>query len=269
MKYYTPLLPGQTWEYAVAAVAAGMRGFEISYCPSYLKKEEYEAYLELIRRLKEEAGVDFSVHAPTLDVNLGSPNEKMRQAAQKEVRESLDLARELAASVVVVHPAPAVLNMPGGEWSKQVSKPAGELAKTQESHLIRSLKDLADYAPDVILAVKNLFFPHELYRSPEDMEQLLKAVNRSNVGLTFDAGHALVAGYEAAAYLNLLAEHVLHVHLHDNHGIVNERLPLGQGTVDYVGIIQTLKRIGYPGVVNLKFTLAEPREFAKYLLQLN
>lgn len=271
MKYYTPLRPGHNWEYAIKVIEAGMQGFQISNCRSYLAEAEFASYLELVRRLQEEADVGFTVHAPRMDVHLGSLNSNIRSAAQKELKASLDLARELEASVVVIHGAPAILNMPGGEWSKQVYKPsgrAGQLAKKQESHLIRSLKDLADYAPDIILAVKNLVFPHELYRSPEDMQRLIDVVNRPNVGVTFDAGHALVAGYETAVFLNILAKHVHHVHLHDNHGIVDEHLPLGRGTVDYVGIIQTLKEIEYLGVVNLEFALEDAGEFARYLLQL-
>lgn len=212
--------------------------------------------------------VGFTVHAPILDVHLGSLNRKSREGAWDEVRDSLDLARDLEASVVVVHGASSILTMPGGEWSKLNYRPGSaerELVLAQESYLVQAMKELADYAPDLLLALENLVFPHELYRSPEQMRDLIAKVNRSNVGFALDAGHALVCGYRALDYLDLLEKQLLHVHLHDNHGTVDEHLPLGAGVLDYVGLLQVLKKRDYLGVVTLEFSLEDPRDFAQYL----
>ena len=44
-----------------------------------------------------------AVHAPILDIHLGSLNRRVREAAIAEVKDSIDLAKELGASIVVVH----------------------------------------------------------------------------------------------------------------------------------------------------------------------
>lgn len=270
MRYHTSFRPGHYWEYAKKAVEAGIDGFEVVQWASYLSDEEQGEYLELVQRIKDEFDVGFTVHAPIIDIHLGSLNRRVRAAALEEIKASLDLARAIDASVVVVHGAPGIITMPIGEWSKQVYQPPKgerELVDKQEAYLVRAIKDLADYAPDILLGVENLVFPHELYRSPEEMQELLRKVNRSNVGVTVDAGHAQVCGYQATEFINLLNDRVIHVHLHDNHGVWDEHLPLGKGVVDYVGLIQTLKKQGFQGVVNLEFSLNNPEQYKEYMLE--
>ncbi|NLJ80975.1 MAG: sugar phosphate isomerase/epimerase [Firmicutes bacterium] len=269
MKYYASLRPDHNWEYARKCVEAGIQGFEIINLQSYLPREEFQSYLELAEKAKNELQAGLTVHAPILDVHLGSLNCKIRQVAQTEVRTSLDLARRLEAALVVVHGAPCILTMPGGKWSKQsfkVSQRDQERVEKQKTNLMRSLKELADGAPDVLLTAENLVFPHEMYRSPEEMEQLMIGVNRPNFGFTLDVGHALVSGFAASDYLNLLGKWLVHVHLHDNYGVIDEHLPLGEGVFDYVGFIQSLKKMGYQEIVTLEFTLEDPGRFSRYLL---
>lgn len=270
MRYYTSFRPGHYWEYAKAAVEAGIDGFEVVQWRSYVEEEEYQAYLELVQRIKEELNVGFTIHAPIIDIQLGSLNRRLREVAIEEVKATLDWAGELEASVVVVHGAPGIVTMPVGEWAQEehsFAKSDRERIQKQEDLTVRALKDLADYAPDILLGVENLIFPHELYRSPEEVVELLEKVNRSNVGATFDAGHALVSGGEASEFLNVLNDRLVHVHLHDNHGVWDEHLPLGKGILDYVGIIQTLKKQDYQGVVMLEFSLHNPEHYQDYMLE--
>ena len=46
------------------------------------------------------------MHAPIIDINLGSINPKIRALCMQEVKESLEFARR-GATAVVVHAAPA------------------------------------------------------------------------------------------------------------------------------------------------------------------
>lgn len=270
MKYYTSFRPGHhDFDYAKRAVQAGLTGFEAVYWESYLTSEVYQEYLECVKRIKGELGAGFTVHGPITDIHLGSLNQKMREAAFEEIRGSLRFARAIGASLVVFHPAPGILAMPGGEWSKQdyhLPRKTGEMVR-QEEYLVRAVKDLADYAPDLLIGLENLVFPHELYRSPVELQELIRKVNRSNVGLTLDVGHAAVCGQKPMDFLNLLADEVFHVHLHDNHGAVDEHLPLGEGVIDYVAVVQSLKKLDYQGVVNLEFSLDNPDGYSDYLYQ--
>lgn len=267
MKYYASLRPPiRSFEHTKRMVEAGISGFEVSHVQSYVSPEEHASYLEMLERIKAELLVGFSLHAPIKDVHLGSTNSRVREVALAEIKGSLDLARELEASVVVVHPAPGISAMPAGEWSRRTPSPSSneELAK-QEALLVRAVKDLADYAPDILLGLENLVFPHELYRSPEEMASLLAKVNRSNVGLTLDVGHAQISGYRAAEFIEVIGHGVFHVHFHDNNGNIDEHLRPGEGVVDFTGVLHALREIDYQGLINFEFSAKNPEDYTQYI----
>lgn len=270
MRYLTWYRPGQhDYGYAERAMKAGLAGFEVVHRQSYLTPEVQEQYLEDLRRIKVELGAMVAVHAPAGDVNLGSLNSRVRQASFEEIRESMEFASRIGASVVVIHPTPGILGMPEGRWSReeQVPRHEGEKLARQEEYLIRAVKDLADLAPDLLLCLENLVYPHEIYRSPEDMAELVKKINRTNVGVTLDVGHAAVCGHKPEDFLHRLQDEIFHVHLHDNDGVIDQHLPLGRGVIDYVAVIHSLKEMDYQGVVNLEFKLEDPAGYSEYIRQ--
>ena len=79
-----------------------------------------------------------------------------------------------------------------------------------------------------------------------------------------DVGHA-VNWATTRRLLQPTGDSVFHVHLHDNDGVIDQHLPLGQGIIDYVAVIQSLKRMDYQGVVNLEFSLDDPDRYCDYL----
>lgn len=270
MKYYTAFRPMiNTYDYAKQVLEMGVSGLEAVYWESYLSPEVNRDYLDTIKRIKGEFGTGFTVHAPIKDIHLGSTNRKIREVSLAELREALDFAIVIGASLVVIHAAPGLAAMPGGEWSKRTPSPAktSDALSEEEALLVEAVQTLADSAPNLLLGLENLVYPHELYRSPEELLDLIRKVNRSNVGLTLDVGHAQVCGYGASDFINLLGDDLLHVHLHDNHGVIDEHLPLGQGIVDYLGVIQSLKKLDYQGVVNLEFSAKNPQDYRRYLLE--
>jgi sugar phosphate isomerase/epimerase len=69
----------------------------------------------------------------------------------------------------------------------------------------------------------------------------------SNVGITFDAGHANM-GYKPLSYLQSLpAGKIVNVHVHDNDGTGDEHLSVGDGTIDFQTLVCALKKSGYAG----------------------
>ena len=60
--------------------------------------------LETIRRLKKELGLNIVVHAKSWDLNYAALNDAVRRASVEEIKSSVDLAVELGADEVTVHP---------------------------------------------------------------------------------------------------------------------------------------------------------------------
>jgi len=268
MKYHGWFKPQHDLTYAQRALQAGLHGFEVIAGQSHYDPEEFKVYRENITRIKEELQPSFTVHTPITDINLGSINRRIRDASLADVQAALELAREIGAAAVAVHASPGILAMPGGRWSQETASPhlRAELVH-QEEFMIKSLRQLADLAPDILICLENLVFPHELYRSPDEMRELLRKVDRSNVRLTLDVGHAVVAGHNPQDFVHQLYDDIYHVHLHDNHGTVDEHLPLGRGIIDYMGVIHALKEAGYQGAITMEFYVDSPEDYRAYIEQ--
>ena len=124
-----------------------MAGFELYGWVFQSPRELVERYKENVRRIREELQAGLSVHAPIIDINLGSINPKIRALCMQEVKESLEFAREVGATAVVVHAAPGLLAMPEGKWSGNPNAPDARGLAEQEELTVEAIKDLADFAP--------------------------------------------------------------------------------------------------------------------------
>jgi hypothetical protein len=72
------------------------------------------------------------------------------------------------------------------------------------------------------------------------LEELTELLDRTDISLTVDTGHARTNGRPDGAIARLLTENasrVSPVHLNDTRGPVDEHLPFGPGTVDFEKII--------------------------------
>jgi sugar phosphate isomerase/epimerase len=67
-----------------------------------------------------------------------------------------------------------------------------------------------------------------------------------SVGVVIDTGHRNMSGDPAAA-LRTAGQHLITLHLHDNHGERDEHLLCGRGAIDWVDVMQALRDIDYDG----------------------
>jgi sugar phosphate isomerase/epimerase len=131
------------------------------------------------------------------------------------------------------------------------------------------LKKIVDKAREknIVICLENL---------SEDWEDL-DAVFRELplLHLTLDVGHAQLLRKESTVFGLIAAypDRIKHIHLHDNLGGNSPKddlhLPPGKGIVDFRGIFNALKGIGYTGTVTLELKPQEIKSclaFVKALL---
>jgi sugar phosphate isomerase/epimerase len=70
-----------------------------------------------------------------------------------------------------------------------------------------------------------------LCRTPDELFGMAESVGTDSLGTTFDAGHANTTK-NIADYLKEKAR-ISHVHIHDNKGVHDQHLAIGEGTVDW------------------------------------
>ncbi len=172
-----------------------------------------------------------------------SHEEKIRRQAIDEVKKCIDLAAELGCKLV-------------GPWFGQDGY--DYLFETDYGRawdfLIEGIRECVDYQKDIRLGIEyKIKEPRQHCHVAGVAEALLicQEVNRDNVGVILDSGHAL-QGYEnlgeSAALLRRFGNRLFHLHLNDNYRLWDDDLFLGSvHTLEYLEFFFWLEKTGYDG----------------------
>jgi len=74
-------------------------------------------------------------------------------------------------------------------------------------------------------------------KEPDEMAGMIELVDRENLGMTLDVGHAHTNGV-LSEFLGM--KEIVHVHIHDNNGRRDEHLPIGEGTIAWADVMGEL-----------------------------
>jgi sugar phosphate isomerase/epimerase len=226
-------------------VSSGIRVIELSYeIPHALDMDN--VFLSKVHMLKEK-GVEFAMHAPFFEINLGSFFNDIREISREKIRLSLDLAHRIGCDPVVVHPGYTFL----------MDKLKGIEDKTREA-FIEDLKNLAIYAKErnLRIALENVHMPFFFFYELRDFKELYEII--PDIGIALDIGHAYITKCskgekdpEGAIIEDLRVtgiENVFHVHIHNNTGKRDDHHFMN-GNMDMKRILRSLKEAGYGGKV--------------------
>lgn len=174
-----------------------------------------------IRDAAKRTGCKLTLHAASWDLNLCSLNKGIREQSIQEVRRSLDLAKEIGAASVTIHPGRVTLSAKTRGWHEPI--------------LIDSLNRLAREAMDrgLTLSIEHIEpLPKELVVTPEELNRLRAALDYPTTA-TFDIAHVPLNRSLTRFYHEL--ENIDKIHISD---ATAEKLhvPLGTGSIDLEAI---------------------------------
>ena len=227
-----------------ASTLAGIE-FELEKTLDFIENLGIE-YAELVHQypaefidseILESYSLKYSIHAPFMDVNIASPQDQSRLNSIAQIKSSIDLANEINAEAVVVHPG-LISFLANKYFKKEVYEFANQ-----------SIKEIGDYAKNlgVMATIENMpNFEPMIYQNIADLNQLLV---ENEMHMTLDIGHANHVGY---APDEMIFDSIKHVHVHDNLGDDDSHLPLGEGSIDLKYIIDTLESKNYDGIYILE-----------------
>lgn len=184
-----------------------------------------------IRDMLDAAGLECQVHSPICDWNIAALSDRLREASLKETMANIEAAEELGAKVVTVHPGLSSMSV-GGTESRAEERARRSLRILDRFVEGRSLRLGIENMPDV---------PFFLGRTADRLASL---VDGTDLGITFDIGHANTTG-QIDAMIDAFSDRLVNVHIHDNHGRRDEHLTIGDGDIDFGHVVSRLR--GYRG----------------------
>jgi sugar phosphate isomerase/epimerase len=243
---------GDQFNWAYELEDMGYAGWEIVQEGSQTLSDEN---IHLVREISETTNLTLTMHLPFSDMNLAGLNKGIHDEIMRQMKKCLDMGSDFV-NLAVVHP---------GYLSPYGSQVRDQAWKTN----VESIQQLCDHAEDmgIVIAVENMPKMPKIYgMNPDEMLDILKDVNRENVGITLDVGHANTNGF-VGEFVEMCLGKIKHMHIHDNHGKRDEHLPIGQGTVDWKKFMESIS--GYKGMmVTEMMNLDEGRQCIEYLKSL-
>jgi len=207
--------------------------------------DNQEKAIEKLKSLSQEEQLEYSAHVPFLYDDIAHPHPGIREVHVNEAKRTIDLAAEIGANRVVVHPGDRFFDsiLPPNETLDSLKVPREEYLRNSRE----SLQAIGNYAGSqgVTLLVENL--ARGLCDLRKEMRETLASTPNSEFLL--DIGHANVSG----TIDELLDLEPSFFHFHDNDGEKDSHSELGQGTIDLTKLMKGLAQ--YPGEKTIIFEL--------------
>jgi sugar phosphate isomerase/epimerase len=182
--------------------------------------------LKQVERVLRLNKLGCTVHAPFMDLSPGAVDKRIRRLSLERIVGLVRMVAELAPQVIVVHPGYDDLHYGDSQdlWFQNSLETWHTVLEEAQKHKLR-------------LALENIFD-----KTPLLLAKLIKTLNSQFFGHCFDIGHFnLFADYPLADWFDFLGPHLFELHLHDNNGIKDEHLGLGEGSIDLRMIFGELK----------------------------
>jgi sugar phosphate isomerase/epimerase len=174
------------------------------------------------------AGLKTAIHLPFLDLMPGSIDQYILQATRERLNKALEIARVYAPCHLIGHLAydPALEEDFYSFWLE---------------NSVKTWQQLLEKAKDIC----PIFLENVREQEPAIITDLLSELN-GQVGFCFDPGHWFSFGRgkennNLSHWLQMLAPYIRHLHLHDNHGHLDEHLGMGQGTIPFLELFAGLE----------------------------
>ena len=184
--------------------------------------------------------------------NYAAPDEAVRQRAIELTLRMLDAAAALGAGAILVLPAVV------GESSEPRAQVSYADALWRSLDALGRLRHEAE-GRGVTIALENVW--NRFLLSPLEAAELLDRVNSPYVGWYFDTGNVMALGYPED-WIATLAGRIRCVHVKDydlSRPGADGFCPLGEGSVDWPGVLAALRRVGYEGPLTYEGS-GDPKE---------
>lgn len=163
------------------------------------------------------------------------------ETAIRYLRDSVDFAVKVGASVIIVVPSPV----------GRVTPPEGKTMDALWANAVANLREAADYAQQngVRFAIEAInryetYFVNTLSKA----YKLVKEIDHPAVGIMADTFHMSLEENSMVKSIRMIADKLIHVHIADN-----TREPAGLGSTDFKEVLYALRDIHYSGICAMEF----------------
>jgi sugar phosphate isomerase/epimerase len=197
-------------------------GPEIYFSGSTLDRLTPEAAGTVAESLRSAGIATTTFHAPFNDICPGARDEEVRLVTVRRLRQAVSLAPLFRPLGIVMH---------GGYWNWLFDFDAGAWLEGAK----RTFSEVAEAAES---AAVDIYVENVFDEVPDHLLQLRASIGSKRLGFCFDAGHAtLFSRLPVQKWLEAFGPHLREMHIHDNRGLRDDHLPVGEGSINVRGVL--------------------------------
>ncbi|NNL75070.1 MAG: sugar phosphate isomerase/epimerase [Desulfobacterales bacterium] len=191
-----------------------------------------------IAKMLHDHSLSITLHGPFIDLSTGSTDPAVIALTRSRFEQLLKLVPVFRPKTVVCHA--------GYDWRRY--------GYFKEEWIENSLKTWSWLANRLNEQGTKLMLENVYEDSPEDIRIIFERLRQQHVGFCLDSGHLSAFGEAPLKlWLNSLGPYIGQLHLHDNHGRIDEHLAMGLGTIDFDLLFNYLKTNGKsPPIITLE-----------------
>ena len=223
----------------------GLQGeiFSLDQIPAWLKG----GALELSKALKDNNLKTPQFVAHVLMDQFSSP-EGILKGIERDTLLKL-------AEIVSILDSCSIFTLPLGAWRsgslQDIDNPKGSYLEYLY-HFEETIAFILDILNQYNLKLGLEIPPYSFLGSSQGVKLLCDRLGAPNLGLNFDTGHAWACKEALELIPYRLSGRIFGTHLCDNLGNENLKLPPGEGTIPWKGLLHALEETGYQGSLDLE-----------------
>ncbi len=195
-----------------------------------------------------------AMHGPFLDMASGSPDPQIRAVVKQRMIHSLEIADQLHVKTIVFH-ANFISTIRTEAYRREWLKYEIDFWGPMAEHAARL---------GITLALENMW-----EFDPNIIGDVLSAVHSANLMACLDVGHAaLFSDFPLQAWIEVLAPYLIHTHLNNNLGEIDEHRGFDDGVLDYHVVLPMLRSVAKHPVFSLEIGDVDAIQRSLHYLQL-
>jgi sugar phosphate isomerase/epimerase len=182
-------------------------------------ERDWEARFAMHQLVRAQFQGTLAIHGPFIGMEYGHIDHLIREAVNRRLDMTFDVAVKLKASRVVLHSG----------YTREI-----DLFNLQDSWLERCAEfwhwEIRRWADaDIVIVLEN-----DTEQSPDTLVRLVNEVDHPFLRLCMDIGHQHVfSELSALEWVRRMNQQLYHIHLHDNDGTRDSHSSIGRGTINF------------------------------------
>lgn len=234
----------------------GWKRFEISteHLVAIETAADSEPLIEQALCVMQELGLATPQAHALLQANVAAADKQDRERDIQRLLHHIEISARFSVRTVVIHP---------GGYNPALHPDFDDILSMNVA-AFRRLGDAAA-AHGMRIGIENLPYPGVATAS--DMLDLLQAIDHPAMGVNLDTSHANMCSLNSADMVRQLGDQLISTHISDNDGSGDQHRIPGHGSIDWLGLMESLQAIGYTGDFNLEIPGERHRIPALHLLK--